>query len=41
MVIYGGLKGEGLEDVIPDVFQLHVSKVYPVCDEIYPSVELA
>ena len=40
MVIDGGLKGEGLEDVIPDVFQLHVSKVDPVCDEVCPSVEL-
>ena len=36
----GGLKGEGLEDVIPDVFQRHKSKVDPVCDEVYPSIEL-
>ena len=41
VVVYDGLKGEGLEDAIPDVFQLHVSKVDQVCDEIYPSIELA
>ena len=41
MRIDDGLKGEGLKDVIPDVFKLHVSKVDPVCDEVCPSVELA
>ena len=36
----GRLQGEGLEDAIPDVFQLHVSKVDPVGDKVYPSIEL-
>ena len=40
MRVDGGLKGEGLEDVIPDVFQRHISKVDPVCDEVYPGIEL-
>ena len=37
----GGLDGEGLEDAIPDVFDLRVSKIDPVCDKVYPSIELA
>jgi len=38
--IDGGLEGEGLEDVIPDIFQGYISKVDPVCDEVYPGIEL-
>ena len=40
MRVDGGLKGEGLKDVISDVFQRRISEIDPVCDEVYPSIEL-
>ena len=36
----GGVEeGEGLEDVVPDIFQRHVSEVDPVCDEVYSGIK--
>ena len=39
--IDGGLEDEGLEDAIPDIFQLHIPKADPVREKVRPGVKLA
>ena len=36
-----GLEGEGLENAIPDVFQLHAPEIDPVSDKVHPGVKFA
>ena len=39
MDVDSGLEGEGLEDVILDIFHIKVSKVDPVREEVHIGIE--
>lgn len=41
MSVDSGLEGEGLENAIPDVFQLHAPEIDPVSDKVHPGVKFA
>ena len=41
MGVYGGLEGEGLEDVILDIFDVKVSEVGQVRERVHTGIEIA